>query len=96
MTILGWIICAMMMAGASSCGVWNAILTMEKTDRVNQGLAPDKQFPVLAQGLRYFEVRREYRHQFPEGNLLARINRLTVAMFALIVGVVVVGYVFRA
>jgi len=54
MTILGWIICAMMMAGASSCGVWNAILTMEMTDRVNQGLAPDKQFPVLAQGLRYF------------------------------------------
>ncbi len=96
MTVLGWIICAVLMAGASSCGVWNAILTMEMTDKVNEGLAPDKQFPMFFQGLRYFVVRREYRYQFPEGNLLARTSRLSFAMFALFGGVIVVGYLFRA
>jgi hypothetical protein len=81
---------------ASSCAVWNSILTMEMTDKVNERLPHGKQFPLLFGQYRYFELRREYRLRFPEDNLLSRIDRLTVAMFALFVGAVISGHLFRS
>ena len=95
MTLLGWIICTVLIVGAGVCGLWASVLTMEMTDKVNSRLSPKEHFPILFGNLRFWGLRREYRRLFPEGDLFGRVDRLIWLSALCFLLAIVSGLFFR-
>jgi hypothetical protein len=82
-------------AAMGICGVCRGLLAMEARDQGNKVQPPDKQFPILFGNFAEWEVRREYRRLFPDGQLYKRANRLAVLMFVCLFMMALTLHFFR-
>ena len=95
MMAIGWIIAGVFLAGMGVCGVLGGLLAMEARDQVNKLRPPDQQFPILFAKFTEWEVRREYRRLFPDGQLYRRADQFAVIMFVCLFMAAVVLYFFH-
>jgi hypothetical protein len=94
MTIIGWIICSLLLIGYFSFVIWALVLEMDILTQVNSRLSHDKQFPLVGNH-RTWELWREYKILFPGGRLHSQSTRLWVAGFLCFLGAILTFYWFH-
>jgi hypothetical protein len=64
MTILKWVLFAILLVGYFTFPIWALVLDMDILARVNSRLPPDKQFALIG-SWKYWDLRRPYNELFP-------------------------------
>src|ERR1700739_247560 len=94
MTILGWIICVVLLIGYFTFVIWALVLDLNLFNQVNSRLPEGKKLSFLGSG-RSLDPWRQYKILFPAGKLHKRSLVLSVAGTVCLFGAIATAYLFH-
>jgi len=94
MTTAGWIICVLLLIGYFTFVIWALVLELTLFALVNSRLPEDKQILFIG-SLHWWEMRRQSRILFPDGNMASRCTRMWIASGICFLGAIATAYIFH-